>query len=613
MTSPQSPALLGEVGARYPDIVHAFEEVAVRATGVAEPQDLEELLRLVGQRICELLDVHRFSAYLRGEGDLFYGQVGYCRTADIDAGVKSLVSGTDGFTAEIVATRAPVLVTDATHDPRTNQRTMRDWAVRDMLGVPLVFADEVIGIIYVDNEDEEHRYTDDEIRVAQVFATLAALAVRQASLFAQLSRRALVIDRQRRLLEQVAEAHQQLTDTAVRGADVPQTLRLLATLLNKPVVFFTSEFDVVAAVGPTGGGEPGLPGRVEGARIARMFREARPSGAAVMLPAAPDAGLPYRQLICPLMADEHAIGYLGVVEVGTPVQPVDVKITEQGATVLSLIVISERRQMEAEGQAREDFLTDLLHAVRDPEVLARRAPLFGVDLDRPHVVVRLSLDADPGLSGRARRLLVSGRLGAALDGPEPLAVTVPGADVLLVALPDMPETEALGRVRLAMEQVLDEVGSEIRVRGAAVSPVVRRIESYPKAHRELRAVLEATRAVAGEGPRVVLAGDLGVMRLVVAGTGGESRQFALELLGPLARYDAENDSELLPTLAAYLRYGGEVRRTARGLGVHENTVRYRLGRIGEISAVDPNELGSLLDARFALQILELTDASSPSL
>ena len=613
MANPQSPALLGEVGARYPDIVHAFEEVAVRATGVAEPEDLDELLRFVGKRICELLDVHRFSAYLQGEDDLFYGQVGYCRAADIDAGVKLLVSGADAFTAEIVASRAPVLVIDAPHDPRTNQRTMRDWGVRDMLGVPLVFADEVIGIIYVDNEEEEHCYTDDEIRVAEVFATLAALAVRQASLFAQLSRRALVIDRQRRLLEQVADAHRQLTETAVGGADVPQTLRLLASLLHKPVVFYTSDFEVAAAVGPTGAVEPGVPGRVGGTRIARMVREARPSGGAVLLPAALDAGLPYRQLVCPLMAEEHPIGYLGVIEVGAPVQPLDVKVAEQGATVLSLIVISERRQMEAEGQAREDFLTDLLHAVRDPEVLARRAPLFGVDLGRPHVVVRLALNTDPGLSGRARRQLVSGRLGAAFDGVDPLAVTVPGADVLLVALPDGPEPESLQRVRVAVEQVLTEMGSDIRVRGAAVSPVVRRVEDYPKAHRELRSVPGDPGRRRGGRPRVVLAGDLGVMRLVVAGTAGESRASSPWISSALWRATTPRPtrdcSRRWPrTSSAEPRYGARP-----GLSASTRTPCGTDSGASARSGVDPNDMGSLLDARFALQILDLTDESTPAL
>jgi sugar diacid utilization regulator len=600
---PQAPILVGDVQSRYPDILRAFEEVAVRATSVAHARDLEELLRLVGRRICELLDVNRFSAYLRGDDGLFYGKVGYCRTAHIDDRIKKLVTGTDGFTQEILATRAPVLITDASNDPRTVQRTMRVWHVRDMLGVPLVFSHEVIGIIYVDNEDEEHVYTAEEIQVAQTFASLAALAVRQASLYAQLARRALVVDRQRRLLEQVADAHRRLTAAAARGGDVPGTLRLLSDLVGKPVVFYSPEFEVAAVAAPPGV-DPGLVPRGEPARIARMFEAAASAGSATVLAAAPHAGLPYRQFVCPLIVDERPVGHVAVIELGSAIRPLDVKVAEQGATLLALLVLTERRQMEAEGQAREDFLSDLLHGARDAAVLNRRAPLFGVDLQAPHLVVRFALDPDPGLAASARRALVAASLAEAL-GEAPLIVSVPGADVLLTPLPEGPEGEALRRVRDAVARTIDELRGQVHIRGAAVSKILRLVDEYPNAHRELRAMLEAVGAVAGEEPRVVLATELGVMRLVIAGSAADSRQYAEELLGPLLHYDAETHSELLPTLRRFLECGAQVRATARALAVHENTVRYRLARIAEVSSIDPNDIGSLLNARFALQILDL--------
>jgi sugar diacid utilization regulator len=604
MTDRPAPVFLDDVRDRSPEILRAFQEVAVAATSVSEPHHLEELLRLVGRRVCELLDVNRFSAYIRGDDGFFYGQVGYCRTADIDDRIKKLVTGTDRFTQEIVATRAPVLVTDARNDPRTVQRTMREWGVRDMLGVPLVFNGEAIGIIYVDNEEEDHAYTDEQIRVAQAFGSLAALAVRQASLYAQLTRRALVIDRQRRLLEQVAEAHKRLTDAALRGADVPQTVRLLSDLMGKPVILFSSEGEVAATAAPPGVDAAPLVERSNPAQIAAMIRE-QTAGTAAILPAAPHAGLPHRQFVCPLKADEEIVGHLAVVEVGSSIRPIDIKVVEQGATLVTLLVIAERRQAEAEGQAREDFLSDLLHGGRDASVLQRRAPLFGVDLDRPHVVVRLALEAEPGLPGSERRAVLAGRMAALLGGDAPLTISVPGADMLLLALPEGHDQEALGHVRRAVESLIDEMATRVRFRGAAVSKVARRIKDYAEAHRELRALLEATRVLGDGRPRVVLATELGVLRLVVAGSGGESRQFAEELLGPLMRYDEETQSELLPTLRGYLDCGAQVRATARALAVHENTIRYRLTRIAEVSAIDPNDLRSLLDARFAIQILDL--------
>src|ERR1700722_11926668 len=204
---PSNTAGLGP-GQVYGEVVGAFEEVALLAS--SDSADMNDVLRLVGRRLCELLRVSRCSVYLRRNDGRFQGQVGYCiGRRSIDAGVSKLVAGVsrDLFTAEIVRTAAPVLVRNAARDPRTIQRTMRQWGVRDMLGVPLVADGEVIGIIYVDNQGVHHDYTGRDVKLAQAFAGLSALAVRQAWLYRQLGERTEIIDEQRRILGESAAVH----------------------------------------------------------------------------------------------------------------------------------------------------------------------------------------------------------------------------------------------------------------------------------------------------------------------------------------------------------------------------------------------------------------------
>src|SRR5260370_25736364 len=200
IVAPETSGGTGELdqGQLYGEVVGAFEEVALLTT--SDSADMNDVLRLVGRRLCELLRVSRCSVYLRRDDGRFQGQVGYCvGRRSIDAGVSRLVSGVthDLFTAEIIRTSEPWLVRDAANDPGTIQRTMRQWGVRDMLGVPLVVHSEVIGIIYVDNQGDNHEYTDRDVKLAQAFASLSALAVRQGWLYRQLGERAKGIDEQR--------------------------------------------------------------------------------------------------------------------------------------------------------------------------------------------------------------------------------------------------------------------------------------------------------------------------------------------------------------------------------------------------------------------------------
>jgi len=219
-------------------VVGAFEEVALLTTVDSVP--LNDLLRLVGQRLAELLQVSRCSVYLRRGDGCFQGQVGFCVGRSIDTGVSRLVSGTraDKFTAEIVASAAPVIVRDAAHDPRTIQGTMRRWGVRDMLGVPLVVDGEVIGIIYVDDVGRRRDFSERDVTIAQSFAGLCAIAVRQRWLYEQLGERARIIDHQRRILGESTVVHSRVTRAVLDGADISSVLELIVELLGKPVVLY---------------------------------------------------------------------------------------------------------------------------------------------------------------------------------------------------------------------------------------------------------------------------------------------------------------------------------------------------------------------------------------
>ena len=345
----------GVAPARYQEILDAFTSVAVRAT---ESVDLDEILHLVAKHICALIGVKRCSVYLRGEDGLLHGQVGHAPDRDIDDRIKTLIAGVeaDRFTREMIETRAPVLVTDARNDPRTIRSTMRRWNVRDMLAVPLLFDGEVIGAIYLDNLDEQHVYSGLEIEVAQTFASLAALAIRQAWLFTQVARRASVIERQKQVLERLNQVHWSLTGAVVSGADVPAILRLLVELMDKPVVLYDEQFDVTGWAAPERLGldaPPRLPlAAVRSPWVLRQMKGLDKGQASVIVPPAPELGLTTRRLVCVLSVEDQPAGYLEVVEIGQQITTVDLKVAEHGATVLSLQMLSERRAAAAEGQAK---------------------------------------------------------------------------------------------------------------------------------------------------------------------------------------------------------------------------------------------------------------------
>lgn len=70
------------------------------------------------------------------------------------------------------------------------------------------------------------------------------------------------------------------------------------------------------------------------------------------------------------------------------------------------------------------------------------------------------------------------------------------------------------------------------------------------------------------------------------------------LLKPLHDYDQASGGDLVKTLDAYLRHGGNATQTADALYLHRNSVRYRLARIQALLGLDI----AASDNRFALQV-----------
>ena len=135
-----------------------------------------------------------------------------------------------------------------------------------------------------------------------------------------------------------------------------------------------------------------------------------------------------------------------------------------------------------------------------------------------------------------------------------------------------------------------------------VSGVCLDVPDFPAAHAETREVDGIVAALGGRTD-VVPVTELGTLRLVVNGDRADvALRFAEQCLGPLRRSDAASRGELVETLRAYLASGAQIRTTAKTLGVHENTVRYRLGRVEHVTGLDMRRFDALLAVQLAFQV-----------
>lgn len=95
--------------------------------------------------------------------------------------------------------------------------------------------------------------------------------------------------------------------------------------------------------------------------------------------------------------------------------------------------------------------------------------------------------------------------------------------------------------------------------------------------------------------------DLGLLRILDMSNGSELAGYLDEWLGPLLAHDREHHSDLVHTLALYLDSGGNYDRAADALTIHRSTLRYRLGRIRELSGRDLTDPEHRLNLHIAVR------------
>jgi hypothetical protein len=105
------------------------------------------------------------------------------------------------------------------------------------------------------------------------------------------------------------------------------------------------------------------------------------------------------------------------------------------------------------------------------------------------------------------------------------------------------------------------------------------IEGFRRSHREAQLARKAAERL-GEGERRHVWFGEKALDVLLTQDVDEARRFVVRELGPLAA-DSASCRRLVQTLTAFFDEGGSYVRTARRLGVHENTIVYRVRRAEE--------------------------------
>ncbi|OOC04931.1 transcriptional regulator [Amycolatopsis azurea DSM 43854] len=371
-------------------------------------------------------------------------------------------------------------------------------------------------------------------------------------------------------LEQQTRVHEMLSDLSVSSAGEPGIAHAVHRLTSLPVAIEDRFGNLRAWAGP---GKPDPYPKPQAPRRGELLRRA----AAVPHP------VRERDRVLSLVKPRHEV--LAVVALVDPRHTVgthEMFTLEYATTVLALELSHMRNLAEVELRLHRDLVDDLITGTDDESAYAR-ADVLGHDLRGAHCVIVVRWDGvqtDDAVAEAVGRAAASLQLSSIVSRHS-------GLVVLLVS--GCPEADVLYRL---LSENLGGAGA------AGIGGRCDRPGDFPRSYSEAIRALDIRRK--SRSPDGATTFDqLGLYRILDnGGNRDEIVAYVREWLGKLLDYDEHKNTDLVQTLSQYLECGGHYDETAATLVIHRSTLRYRLGRIREITDLDLNDV----DSRFNLHV-----------
>lgn len=318
----------------------------------------------------------------------------------------------------------------------------------------------------------------------------------------------------------------------------------------------------------------------------------------IFVPAAPTVD---DRVIMPRMAvairdGEHLLGSIWAV-VQAPLSSQRVRVLSDAARVAT------HHMRTSASQRDSSVVEELMSAVLDGGVSAVEAAAR-LEITTPAVVISVELGevttpaSASELTGYLSRVAWRARIRSALSlhlrGISTQSLTASLANRVYAIVPLDGRDPA--HITSACQSFVERIGTNPPLY-VGLGRAAAAVEDLSRSREDADSAAHALHTLA-DGRHVAAAADILVDSLLVdlreladRGSRGPTGPFAR-----LLEYDQLRSAHLVETLRAWLDAFGDVTAASNGCGVHSNTFRYRLMRIGEVGEVDLNDA----DQRFAL-------------
>ncbi len=222
----QLPAMLDDLRRRADDLERRQAElISLYEVGqeIVSILDLDQLLESILDRAIVLVAAERGFLMLQEGDDFVVAAARKFAQGEVD---DAQIEVSYGIIRRVLASREPVLTTNAQEDPRfQTSQSIIAYQIRSVLAAPLLAKEELIGAIYVDTRLSARLFGESDLALLSAMANQAAVAIQLARLYENLQAR-------NRELQQALHELQDAQDELIRAERLSVVGRMASSIIH---------------------------------------------------------------------------------------------------------------------------------------------------------------------------------------------------------------------------------------------------------------------------------------------------------------------------------------------------------------------------------------------
>ncbi|SHI51316.1 DNA-binding transcriptional regulator, PucR family [Dethiosulfatibacter aminovorans DSM 17477] len=515
-------------------------------------------------------------------------------------------------------TRTVMKYMDTMEDENTHMTVLAELdssAVKSSICCPLMHRDQPIGVLVIDNLNESTPLVQDDVEFLEAISVQATIAIVNAQNYEKeveanrtLSHYTKVIEKERNNYRFSTDIHARFTDMMLNGRTIEDVLEESKNILNLDIFIIDELYNF-------GYHTSGISDQIDSIvrELPNMIKYLRKNTA-----------MAYRCIhqekylhIFPIMVNKESMGWLCIVSDTDKLEELKRITAERASTITALEQLKSSELFNMEQSLKGEFIDNLINNT-SPEYIEKCCSQYNIDTNGTYRIILSKMEFNNSSYGNEIEFNVLKSMNRLY---KPVGETVKyhfnkSFSVIkgtgIVSLVEIGHSKSMEKIESLIKEIEAKMSEYNSQRGqpvhckTAVSNSFHGIGNFSKSYNNAEYVLSLMTTY-GKKYKRMFYDNLKVKGLLSRNDTTYLESFTDDILGPLLSYPSSHRDEFIRTLETYIRSNCSYTTAKESLGIHGNTLNYRIGKICEILNLDINDYNDRLKIQIAFEIKELLE------